>query len=155
MFKKVKTIIYEQMTAGATPEKLAQSVVCGALIGVFPLLGTTTLLAALSATIFKLNHIVTQTVNYLTYPLQILLFPVYIKVVSMIFDVGDTPLRPDLIVKQFTGAPLVFLKQYGLIGFYAVLLWSIISLVAYFILYPIILKIIIKLKNTRPKKWKS
>lgn len=134
---------------GATPEKLTQSVLGGALIGIFPVLGSTTALAGIAASVWKLNHLVIQTVNYLLYPVQILMIPIYIKVVSLIFDVGNVPLRPDLIMKQFSASPSEFLKLYGLIGLYAIGLWCILSTVMYFVFYPVILKIIMKLQRRR------
>lgn len=151
MFKKIKTVIVEQIKMGATPEKLAQSVMTGVIIGIIPLLGTATVLAALTATKMKLNHVVTQTVHYLMYPVQLIMIPIYIKTVGLIFDVGDTPIRPDLIYAQFKESPSVFLMKYGLIGFYALFVWGFLSLVMYFIFYPIILKSINKFKGRRAK----
>jgi uncharacterized protein (DUF2062 family) len=149
LFTKVKKIIIDQMKKGASPEKLTQSVLGGILIGIFPILGTTMTMAAVSASIWKLNHIVIQTVNYLLYPVQIIMIPVYIKAVSLMFDVGHVPLRPDLIMKQFTNSPKLFLKQYTLIGLYAIILWAFLSIVLYLVLYPIILKVILKLQKRR------
>lgn len=149
MFKKIKTIIVEQIKMGVTPEKLAQSVMTGVIIGVVPILGTATLLAALVATKLKLNHVVTQTVNYLMYPVQLIMIPIYIKVVGLIFDVGETPVRPDLIYAQFTESPSVFMMKYGLIGFYALFVWAFLAFVLYLIFYPVILKSIIKFKGRR------
>lgn len=149
MLKKITTVIIDQIKVGVTPEKLAQSVVTGIIIGIIPYLGTATLLAALVATKLKLNHVVTQTVNYLMYPVQIIMIPIYIKIVGLIFDVGDTPIRPDLIYKQFMESPSVFMMKYGLIGFYASFVWGFLSLIIYFVFYPMILKSIMKFKGRR------
>ncbi len=147
MFQKVKDVLRQQLTMGATPEKLAQSFVWGMFIGVFPLIGTTTALSVLIAWMFRLNHVVIQTANYLMYPIHIIMIPIYIKTVDYFFDVGYVPLRPDLMVHQFKVDPTEFLRQYGIIAIYAVGLWIIMSGVLYFILYPIILKIVLKYKN--------
>ena len=149
MFKKVKLVIRDQLMMGVTPEKLAQSLVGGILIGMFPLLGACTLLAALAAFTFKLNHVAIQMANYLMYPVQIIMIPIYVKIVSLVFDVGDVPIRPDLILKQFGAGPLQFIKQYSLIGLYAIVLWCFLSAALYFILYPMILKVIIKIKKRK------
>lgn len=149
MFKKIKDIIIEQIKMGVTPEKLSQSVVTGVIIGIFPILGTTTILTALVATKLKLNHVVTQTVHYLMYPVQLLMIPIYIKTVGLIFDVGDTPIRPDLILAQFRASPSIFLMKYGLIGFYALFVWAFLAILIYFISYPIILKSILRFKGRR------
>ena len=149
MIKKIKNTIKDQLTQGSTPEKLAQSLAVGVLIGIFPLLGLTTLLAGLLGHFFKLNHIVVQTANYFMYPVQIVMIPVYIKIVSSVIDVGDVPIRPDLMVKAFAADWLLFLKQYGLIAVYAIILWTILSVVLFFVLQKLFLPAIIKLKNIK------
>ena len=149
MLQKIKDVIKGQLTTGATPEKLAQSFIWGVLIGVFPLLGTTTALSALVAWIFKLNHVVIQATNYVVYAIQILMIPIYIKIVDLVFDVGYVPLRPDLMMNQFKAGPFDFLKQYGLIGVYAIGIWIVMSTVLYFIFYPLVLKLILKFKKEK------
>lgn len=151
MFKRIKNTLKDQLTQGATPEKLAQSLSVGILLGCFPLIGFTTGLAAIAGVVFKLNHIVTQTANYLMYPVQIILIPVYIKVISMITDVGNVPVRPDLIVNSFTNDWVGFVKTYALVGVYAVILWLAISLILVVILQKLFLPLILRLKNLKDK----
>lgn len=149
MIKKVKDTLKSQLTQGASPEKLAQSLSAGFLIGCFPLLGFTTGLAAVIGMTFRLNHIVVQTANYLMYPVQIILIPVYIKVVSLLVDVGDVPIRPDLIIEAFRQDWIVFFKSYALIGLYAVILWLVVSSVLFFLLQKLFLPTIQKLNKLR------
>lgn len=152
MFKKITSIIIEQIKMGVTPEKLTQSVITGIIIGIIPYLGTGTVLAAIVATKLKLNHVVTQAVHYLMYPIQIIMIPIYIKVVGFVSNAGETPIRPDLIYKQFVQSPSVFMMKYGLIGFYAFFVWATLGLMIYFICSPIILKSILKFKG-RSAAW--
>lgn len=149
MIQKIKTILKSQLTQGASPEKLAQSLSAGLLIGCFPLLGLTTAMAGLVAFIFKLNHIVIQTAHYMMYPVQIILIPVYIKLISLIIDVGDVPIRPDLIVEGFRSDWLGFLKKYALIGVYAVILWMIVSAFLFFGLKKLFLPAIQRLSKLK------
>jgi uncharacterized protein (DUF2062 family) len=149
MIKKVKDSLKSQLTQGATPEKLAQSLSAGMLIGCFPLLGFATGLAAIAGIILKLNHVVVQTANYMMYPVQIVLIPVYIKVVSLIIDVGDVPIRPDLILQAFRADWMQFLKTYSLIGLYAVILWIIVSAILFMILPKLFLPAINKLNQLK------
>lgn len=146
MFLKVKTVILDQLKTGSTPEKIAEAVVAGILIGIFPVLGTTTLLAGLCGYFFKYNQIVIQSVNYLVYPLQIVMIPVYMKIVSLVFDVGNVPLRPDLVVDKFKESPKEFFQLYGLVGLYSIVLWAIGAIILFFILRPIIKSIVLRLQ---------
>lgn len=149
MIKKIKNTLIAQLTQGVTPEKLAQSLSIGLLIGCFPLLGFTTGLAALAGLFFKLNHIVLQTAHYMMYPVQIILIPVYIKVVSLIVDVGDVPIRPDLILEYFNKDWVGFIKAYSLVGLYAVILWFFVSLGLFFLLQKLLVPIITRLSQIK------
>lgn len=149
MIKKLKGSIKSQLTQGATPEKLAQSLSAGMLIGCFPLLGFATGLGAAFGFIFKLNHIVLQTANYMMYPVQIVLIPIYIKVISLIIDVGDVPIRPDLILELFRKDWVHFLKTYSLIGVYAVILWCVMSALLFVILQKLLVPMIQKLNKIK------
>jgi uncharacterized protein (DUF2062 family) len=149
MFKKISNLILDELKKGSTPEKLAQGLIGGILIGIFPLIGFTTLMAILAGFIFKINQVVIQTSNYLMYPVQIIMIPFYLKIVSMIFDVGYVPLRPDILLSQFKVDPWGFVHKYAIIGLYAVGLWCVLSIILYFILYPIILKTVLKFKKGR------
>lgn len=146
MFKKINSLIIDQIKTGMTPEKIAQSVVMGIIIGIIPYLGVSTILALFVATKMKLNQVLTQAVNYLIYPVQIIMIPIYIKAVGFIFQVGEAPVRPDLIYKQFVESPTAFMMKYGLIGLYSFFVWVPLSLFIYVILQPILLKLIVKIK---------
>lgn len=81
---------------GLSPRKLAECVAVGALIGVFPALGVTTALAALSSWLFRLNPIAIQLVNYIVYPLQFVLILPFFRAGQWLF--GAAPL--GLTLKQ-------------------------------------------------------
>lgn len=147
MLGKLKESIKNQLTQGATPEKLSHSLTAGLLIGCFPVIGVTTLLSGLAGYFFKMNHIVIQSANYIMYPVQILLVPVYIKIISLIVDLGDVPIRPDLIIQLFKDDTALFFKQYALVGVYSVILWLIVAPLVFFGLNKLILPFVKKIKK--------
>jgi len=70
--------ILDLLRHGITPEKIALSIALGIALGVFPVIGATTILCALAALVLRLNLPAIQIVNYFVYPLQIaLLLPFY------------------------------------------------------------------------------
>jgi uncharacterized protein (DUF2062 family) len=152
ILKKIKTVIIGQLLVGVTPDKLTQSLSLGLLIGINPFLGTATALCFLTATIFKLNHVAIQTTHYVIYPLQIIMVPVYIKIVSLLFEVGKVDLRPDLVIKQFYASPALFMKQYGVIGMYAFVLWILVSIPSYFLIYRAIFPLVVRIRNRKNKE---
>eukprot|EP01034_Spumella_vulgaris_P003768 gene3768-4823_t len=61
--------VLAQLRQGITPEKIALTAALGAVIAVFPILGSTTVLCGLVAWGLRLNQPIIQLVNYLCYPL--------------------------------------------------------------------------------------
>ncbi|MFY9660850.1 MAG: DUF2062 domain-containing protein, partial [Terriglobales bacterium] len=82
------------LTQGITPEKIALSLAFGIVLGIFPVPGSTTLLCAAAALIFRLNLPAIQLVNYLIYPLQLFLLLPFIRLGEMLFRAA--PLRLSL-----------------------------------------------------------
>ena len=78
------------MRQGITPEKIAISISLGFALGVFPVLGATTLLCALAAVALRLNIPAIQLVNYLVSPLQLALLIPFMQVGGWLFGSGST-----------------------------------------------------------------
>jgi hypothetical protein len=76
---------------GATPERLAWSLAVGVVVGVNPLLGSTTLLALGLAAAFRLNVVASQLSNHLMYPVELAMFPVFVKLGSVVFRTTGLP----------------------------------------------------------------
>ena len=74
----MKTRLLAFLRQGIAPEELAFCIALGCVLGIFPVMGSTTLLCAFAAWLGRLNQPAIQAVNYLMYPVQIaLLIPFY------------------------------------------------------------------------------
>jgi uncharacterized protein (DUF2062 family) len=73
------------LVQGITPEKIALSLAFGIGLGVFPVLGSTTLLCALAALLFRLNLPAIQLVNYFIYPAQLALLLPFVRFGEWLF----------------------------------------------------------------------
>lgn len=91
-YRRVVGPIVALLTQGITPEKIALSLAFGIVLGIFPVLGSTTILCAAAALIFRLNLPAIQLVNYLIYPLQLFLLLPFIRVGEMLFRVAPLQL---------------------------------------------------------------
>jgi uncharacterized protein (DUF2062 family) len=78
---------------GADPDRLAWSLALGVVIGINPLLGSTTVAVLALAAIFRLNLVASQVGNHAMYPLQLVMFPVFIKLGSLVFSTDKLPLQ--------------------------------------------------------------
>lgn len=89
---KIGQPILNLLRQGTSPEKLSLSMASGAVIGIFPVLGSTTLICAAIAIVFRLNLPAIQLANYLVYPLQIALLIPFVSFGAFLF--GAEPMMP-------------------------------------------------------------
>ena len=87
---KIGRPILNLLKQGISPERLSLSIAFGAVIGMFPVLGATTLICAAVAIVLRLNQPAIQLFNYLVYPLQIILLIPFMSLGAFIFQ-GDPP----------------------------------------------------------------
>jgi uncharacterized protein (DUF2062 family) len=71
--RKIVLPIIGLLKQGVSPEKIALALAFGIVLGIFPVIGATTVLCLLASLLFRLNPAGIQIVNWLVYPLQILL----------------------------------------------------------------------------------
>jgi uncharacterized protein (DUF2062 family) len=76
---KLKTNFVSFFSQGISPHKLSLAVAFGFCIGIIPILGTSTLVCTGVALAFRLNMPLIQAVNYVAYPIQLLLFIPFLK----------------------------------------------------------------------------
>ncbi|HMP88645.1 MAG TPA: DUF2062 domain-containing protein [Kiritimatiellia bacterium] len=125
--RRVVKPLVSQLIQGATPEKLAQSLAWGGVLGIFPILGTTMLLCGLIAIRFKLNHIAIQTVNWLVYPLQILLIIPFLRLGNIIFAREQFPLSLVEISNAFATDFWSAANELGWVALRGIVAWSILA----------------------------
>jgi uncharacterized protein (DUF2062 family) len=140
--RRLVTPVLAQLRQGATPEKLALTIALGFILGVFPILGSATLLCALAAWALGLNQPVIQLVNYVAYPAQLgLLIPIY-RAGSDLFGIPHIPLSISLILERFSADFWKFIAEFGMVAVRGIVVWAIAApLVAgaiYFVTKPIL-----------------
>jgi uncharacterized protein (DUF2062 family) len=135
MFKKVKAFLLAQMKQGVTPHGIALACAVGLTGCLFPTLGATTFLCFMTAYFLRLNHPIVQTVNYAAAPLQILMFPVFIKLGAWICRVPAVSVNPEKIYRVFMESPSLFFQDYGWAWLQSILAWVVVAPFVMFITY--------------------
>ena len=87
--RRVVAPILALLTQGVTPEKIALSLAFGIALGIFPVLGSTTVVCAAAALVFGLNLPAIQLVNWLIYPMQLFLLVPFIRMGEKLFRVAS------------------------------------------------------------------
>lgn len=133
--RRVIAPLVVQLRQGTTPRTIAVTLAAGAVLSVFPILGSTTILCAVVAAVFGLNQPLIQTVNYLLYPAQIaLLFPLY-RAGEWLFRQPPVPLFSlTELTARFWNSPGQFFVDYGLVAVYGIVAWALIALPVFAVL---------------------
>jgi uncharacterized protein (DUF2062 family) len=141
-YRKIFLSIVDLLRQGVTPEKIALSIALGAVLGIFPVLGSTTILCAAAAVVFRLNLPAIQLVNYLIYPLQLILFLPFLDVGSRITGTEHITLSMKQVFGMIKSDPWSLFKMLWSASLGAMAIWIVMSPLViaaiYFTLAPVL-----------------
>ena len=130
-------------------KKIALCIALGVALGIFPVLGSTTLLCAMAAFVFRLNLPAIQVVNYLVYPLQLVLLAPFYGAGSWLFggeiwsEIGENFI--ETLKSDFWGSMATFWD----LTLYAICVWLIISPFLVLLLYGLLKPVIQHFSSSR------
>lgn len=129
------------LASGLSPRELALTLALGAALGILPLPWGATLLCAGAAFLFRLNQGAIQVVNYLVYPLQLMLFIPYYRLGGFLFPGSPGP--------SLTGsAPSAFLADAGAATLKAVCAWALTAPAPALVVYVVSLALLRRRRGT-------
>jgi len=88
--RKFGNLIKNIFVQGVSPQKLALTISLGIFIGTVPILWGSTLICAVLAVLFRLNHPSIQASNYLAYPMQLALIIPFYRMGAGVFPWGPS-----------------------------------------------------------------
>jgi hypothetical protein len=126
IFAKSKAAILGALKQGWSPNGVSWSAGWGFTWGLFPIYGCTTAILGVIGMIWKLNHPVMQSINYLIGPLKLILIIPYIRL-------GEWMFRPELpfslsipeFTLRFKDAPLQTLGEFAATFLHAIAGWAV------------------------------
>jgi uncharacterized protein (DUF2062 family) len=139
-----------QLTQGVTPARLALAVALGMTIGVFPVLGSTTLLCAILAASLRLNQPAIQVANYLAYPLQLVLFLPFFRAGAWLLGAPSPAFTLAALQAQVARDPWGTLAVLGAANLRAVAAWAIAAAPAVILLFVVLRPALARLPLRRP-----
>lgn len=131
LFFKMKASLISELKKGVSPKKLGQSIGLGIVLGIFPILGTTTALCGLAAMIFKLNQVAIQSINYIIYPVQIAMLIPFYRMGEKLFGIQPIPLNVSTILGQFQKDFWPATQEYASTGLRGIVVWFMIAPLLY------------------------
>jgi uncharacterized protein (DUF2062 family) len=136
--KNLKHAIITMLKSGMGPKKISLCIALGIVLGIFPVLGITTILCAAVSVALRLNVAAMQIVNYMVYPIQIILLAPFYSAGFWLFNerselvgIGNILL---MMKNDFWGSLAGLWDQ----TLYAIIVWSVICPILVLILYNLI-----------------
>jgi uncharacterized protein (DUF2062 family) len=124
LYRRVMLPFLALLRMGATPRRLAWSIALGIVIGINPLIGSTSLLCLGLAALFRLNLAASQLANHLRYPLQIALVIPFLRVGASVFRTGPFPLAPKALFAAARARPIELMHELWMWEWHALVLWA-------------------------------
>lgn len=115
--------ILDQFTQGASPREIAMTLAAGFALGLFPILGATTLLCVIVGVAMKLNQPVIQAANWAAAGAQLALIVFFVRVGENVAGADPMPFSPSELVVEFKESPSAFMGRFGMTGLHGILGW--------------------------------
>ena len=123
---------------GTTPEKIALSIALGLALGVVPVIGSASLLCFLAALVLGLNQPAIQLVNYLAYPLQLVLLVPFLRLGEKLFGAPPMGLTPGQIITMMRADLGHAFAALWSATLHALVVWLGVGVVMVLLLYPLL-----------------
>ena len=139
--------IVDLLRQGLSPEKIALTIALGVVLGVAPVLGSTTLLCTLAAVTLRLNLPAIQIVNGAVYPLQFALLIPFYRMGTWVFG-SEVPVFSLAEVKELIELGLVrAIRTLWVVTMHALVAWLAAGIVACAVLYVALLPCVRRLNR--------
>ncbi len=136
--------ILDLLRQGVTPDKIALSIAFGIVLGVFPALGWTTLLCLVTAAWLRLNLPAMQLVNFLVYPLQLLLLVPFLRAGEVLFRSQGMGLSLPQIVGLIQAGVWHAIKVLWVATVHGIVVWALLAVPTIFVIYRLLAPLLCK-----------
>lgn len=144
--------VLAQLTSGTSPERLAWTIALGMVLGVFPIMGSTTLVCLAAGWAFRLNQPVLHVFRAVVYPLHLLLILVFIHLGEHLFGAPLLSFSIPELMGKFKDDPLLFFHEFGIAALQGVAAWLLIAPVATLLIRTAALPILRQLRDAVLKR---
>ena len=124
LLRRAGQIAADQIRQGLSPHEIALTIGVGLCLSIPPVLGTTTLMCALAAIVFRLNQPLIQAVNVLAYPLQLALLVPFLRAGEWLFGAPRASLSPAKIVQMAKADPLGTVRSLWTVSWHGAVVWA-------------------------------
>jgi uncharacterized protein (DUF2062 family) len=133
---------------GISPEEIALTIALGIVLGVTPVLGSTTLLCTLAAIVLRLNLPAIQLVNGVVYPLQLILLIPFYRMGAWMFRADVSTISLDGVKALIREGVWHAIRTLWVVTMHALLAWLVLGMVALAILYAVLVPLVRQVKGS-------
>jgi uncharacterized protein (DUF2062 family) len=127
---------------GVSPEKIALTVALGVILGVTPVLGSTTLLCTLAAVALRLNLPGIQLVNGAVYPLQFILLIPFYRLGAWMFRADASAISLAGVLALMRQGVWHAVRTLWVVTVHALLAWLVLGMAALAVLYAALVPVV-------------
>ena len=142
--------IANQLRQGTSPKKLAWSVSLGLTLGIFPIMGSTSLVCFAVGHLLRLNQPVLHLFKTFTYPIHLALILVFIRLGQHLNGVPPIPFSIPQLLTRFKESPAQFASDFGVAALHGIEAWAISAIflipLFYFVSLPVLRKLLGKVR---------
>ena len=128
----------ELLRQGMSPEKIALTIALGIMLGVTPVLGSTTVLCTLAALALRLNLPAIQLVNAVVYPLQIILLIPFFKLGALLFRTSAAAISVKGIEAMIHAGIWNAIGSLWILTLHALVVWAALGAIMTALFYPVL-----------------
>ena len=119
--------VVEQLTGGTSPDKIAWTIAFGMVIGIFPVMGTTSVLCLLVGGVLGLNQPVMHVFRAVVYPLHLALILPFIRLGERLYGVPLISFSIPELIGKFKDDPMMFVRDFGMAAWHGVSAWLLVA----------------------------
>ena len=119
--------VINQLSAGGSPERLGWTIATGMVLGIFPIMGSTTLLCLAAGWLLRLNQPVLHVFRAVVYPLHLALILVFIRMGERLHGADLIAFSIPQLVGRFKDDPLRFASDFGLAAWHGITAWLLVA----------------------------
>ena len=122
--------VVTQLTHGTSPDRIGWTIALGMVVGVFPIMGSTTLVCLLIGWLLGLNQPVLHVFRAVVYPLHLALILIFIRLGERLYGAPLISFSIPQLIGKFKDSPLQFARDFGMAAWHGVSAWLLIAPVA-------------------------
>ena len=142
LYKRTVEPVVALIKQGVSPEKISLGMAWGIILGIFPVLGLTTILCGLAALVFRLNLPAIQLVNFLVYPLQLVLLIPFFHLGNLLFQIEPLPLSAQELITLLQADLWGTIRAFWNTTLRAIVAWLLVSLPIFLLLHFTLVRLI-------------